>query len=286
MSRQVDGILFLSKTMKRALLLFSIFFLLTSFIEESVAVFRFGRHSCRILISGRNKVNAVFIALHENENTSVLAFKTADTAVSQSVLVRVKQVGERLIRFDYKGKDYLFDPNRIFTPVGIRKTLITYNEESPSGLEKNISTFADSLVKLIEPKTPDSYVVALHNNTNNGFSVLSFVASPNALEAYVSPSQDIDNFFIVTEREDFDFFKSIDRNVVLQNEQGEDDGSLSVYCQKKNIPYINVEAQIGAKTQQRKMIQEAYRLIQSKSQPKPEQKPVDPADSTGLSTRS
>jgi len=109
-----------------------------------------------------------------------------------------------------------------------------------------------------------SYIVAIHNNTNNDFSILSYKNSKDADEVYVNSSTDIDNFFIVTTQTDFDYFKANKRNVVLQSKNAIDDGSLSIYCQKNKLHYINVEVQHGQKEEQVKMIQEAYSLIKYK----------------------
>jgi hypothetical protein len=51
--------------------------------------------------------------------------------------------------------------------------------------------------------------------------------------------------------------------VVLQSANAIDDGSLSIYCQKNKLPYINIEAQHGQKAEQIKMLQETYSLIKN-----------------------
>ena len=71
-------------------------------------------------------------------------------------------------------------------------------------------------------------------------------------------------FSLLTIKADFDFFRSKNFNVVLQNENAGDDGSLSVFCQKNQIPYINIEAQNGHKEKQMQMIKESYYLIMNK----------------------
>ena len=52
--------------------------------------------------------------------------------------------------------------------------------------------------------------------------------------------------------------------MVLQSINAIDDGSLSIYCQKNKLQYINIEAQHGQKEQQIKMLKETYSLIKSK----------------------
>jgi hypothetical protein len=80
----------------------------------------------------------------------------------------------------------------------------------------------------------------------------------------MNPSEDPDDFFFVTNLQDFEFFKTKKRNVVLQSLIALDDGSFSIYCARINQAYINIEAQDGHKETQKLMIKEAYQLIQSK----------------------
>jgi hypothetical protein len=178
-------------------------------------------------------------------------------------LYELKQSDERLLKYEIKGKVYSFDPNRIFSSIGIKGTILKYNKAHAQELENSLRLFADSLLKTINLKNSDCYIVAIHNNTNNDFSVLSYKNSKDAEEVYVNSSQDIDNFIIVTTKVDFDYFKDKKRNVVLQSANAIDDGSLSIYCQKNKLPYINIEAQHGQKAEQIKMLQETYSLIKN-----------------------
>lgn len=51
-------------------------------------------------------------------------------------------------------------------------------------------------------------------------------------------------------------------SVVLQNNQGApDDGSLSVYCGRRGITYVNVEAQHGAQAEQKRMLEAVLKLL-------------------------
>ncbi len=65
---------------------------------------------------------------------------------------------------------------------------------------------------------------------------------------------DPDNFVFVTDRRFFEYLKQRETSVVLQSMQVPDDGSLSVYAMKNNIPYANIEVQHG-------QIAENYRII-------------------------
>lgn len=239
-------------------------FTLTSFSYDSEKIFNLGETTCKISATGQDEKFAKFISLHDNENTSVEAFLEIKSLLPNCRLYELKQNDERLLKYKINGKNYLFDPNRIFSTIGIKGTILKYNQSYPKELESGLSLFADSLLKTIDLKNPNCYVVAIHNNTNNDFSVLSYKNSKDADEIYVNSNEDIDNFFIVTTKSDFDYFKTKKRNVVLQSINAIDDGSLSIYCQKNKLKYINIEAQHGQKEQQIKMLQEAYSLIKSK----------------------
>ncbi len=51
-----------------------------------------------------------------------------------------------------------------------------------------------------------------------------------------------------------ELLKEQEINAVLQSKSAKDDGSLSVYADKKNIPYINVEAEHGHVEEQARML--------------------------------
>jgi hypothetical protein len=232
-----------------------------SFSYDREITFNLGSKTCQMSVIGQDDKFGKFISLHDNENTSVEAYTAIKKILPKSKLYELKQNEERLIKYEINEKVYLFDPNRIFSTIGIKETLTKYNENYPKELEKGVQSFADSLLATMKINNTKSYIVAIHNNTNNGFSVLSYKNSNDADEVYVNSAEDIDNFFIVTAKTDFDYFKANKRNVVLQSENASDDGSLSIYCQKNKLHYINVEAQHGQKEEQVKMIQETYLLI-------------------------
>lgn len=238
---------------------------LTSFRYDSEITFNLGNKTCKISTTGQDEKLAKFISLHDNENTSVEAFLEVKSSLPNCRLYELKQSEERLLKYEIKGKNYLFDPNRIFSSIGIKGTILKYNQSHPKELENGLSVFADNLLRTIDLKNPNCYVVAIHNNTNNDFSVLSFKNSKDADDVYINSNEDIDNFFIVTIKADFNYFKAKKRNVVLQSVNAIDDGSLSIYCQKNKLHYINIEAQHGQREQQIKMLQETYSLIKSKT---------------------
>jgi hypothetical protein len=253
--------------MTKILLIFSLLRCISnqSIVTDLIKVIHLGNRTCKLVTTGNySKSETTFLSLHDNENTAVEAYKSVQTIIPNSKLVELNQSEERLVKYEFENKDYLIDPNRIFTKTGIKKTLSNLNKSYSISLESAVAVFADSILNTVQSKTSNNYIVAIHNNTNNDFSVLSYKNSKDAIEIYVASGEDIDDFFIVTNRSDFNYFKSIKRNVVLQSDDAADDGSLSIFCQKRKIPYINIEAQNGHIEQQKKMILEAYLLIKNK----------------------
>ena len=243
------------------ILIFSILILLTSFIYDKVITFNLGKKTCKLSITGKGDESAKFISLHENEISSVQAFLKISPSLLNCKLYQLQQDGQRRIKYELNGKSYEFDPNRIFSAVGIKATLKNCNKNYPVEMEKLVKLFSDSLLSSMKIINTNDYIFAIHNNTNNAFSALSYKNSKDADEVYVNNEEDIDNFFIVTSKTDFNYFKTKQRNVVLQSASAADDGSLSIYCQKNKLHYINIEAEQGQTSIQVKMIQEAYSLI-------------------------
>lgn len=212
----------------------------------------------RIYFPGEDSVQLVL--LHHNENT---ARNVAVDVLKNTggFLLTIENGGERLIKFKHKKKMFSFDPNRIFTPQGRRQTLYRNGLHTP-GSENLLAGFAAHLLKLIDT----SIVISMHNNTDGAYSVKSYdaggVYSKDAALMHINPSLDADNFFLTTDSSIYEHIKTLDYNVVLQhNQHAVDDGSLSVYCGKAGLPYINIEAQHGHAQEQAEMLQAILSIL-------------------------
>lgn len=229
-------------------------------VSEDEAVFNFGKHICKVKIFRADSSFSSWVSLHDDENTATSEFKEMKKGMSGVSLFEITQNEKRFLVYEIDGKTFRFDPNRIFSESGIQKTVDHLNNNYPQKLIGNIQAFSDSLLRIILPADSTGYLVSAHNNSNNSFSVLSYKNSINAEEVYTNIEADIDDFFIVTRAHDFEYLKSLNYNVVLQSNEAEDDGSLSVYAQKNNIPYISIEVQHGKKNKQSEMMRVAYEL--------------------------
>lgn len=230
----------------RAFLTIALLIIGTAFGQNALAAttkYKIGDTTVSIVVSGSG--GWTMVALHENESTSVRAAKATNGR-----LVELKHTGGRNVSFTLNRKKYSVDPNRIFTDTGIRKSLKPY---SPEG-HKAVQGLAVELLKHIRGRA----IVALHNNTNGSYSIKSYQAggqyARDASQVHINPAHDADDFFFVTRQWVFDLLKSGDYNVALQSGHVTDDGSLSVYCARYGIIYVNVEAESGHSSQQAQML--------------------------------
>lgn len=202
----------------------------------------------------------LFISLHSNELNTVAAARQLIRSHA-GTLILIDGGGKRRLSFD-SGKSV--DPNRVFSKKGIARDLNRFSHYTETSA-KQASDFGSQVIKKlgISSKRP---VIALHNNTNGGYSIHSYERggseSAAATEVYHAPGKDTDNFFLVTRSQLFKELKKAGFNVVLQANRGApDDGSLSVYCGKKGITYVNVETQLGDSKTAREMLEVLLRII-------------------------
>jgi hypothetical protein len=218
--------------------------------------FNLGKTKCNILCTlkpGQDKSKSyTFIALHENEKSCITAFDNFKSKI-QCKLFQLHQSGERLISLELNGKIMKFDPNRIFSENGITNSLVLYNKIVVDSSSSIVKDFSKSILDLILPKNENT-LIALHNNTNNGYSINQYANLKNADSIFINNLLDPDDFFLVTNKNDYKFLKSKKQNVVLQFSKSENDGSLSNYCRVKKIRYINIEAENGHISQQTFML--------------------------------
>ena len=207
-----------------------------------------------------------FVHVHEDEITAVAAANWLLDTVRKGCFVTWQCQQDRFVHFTLNDIPYRFDPNRIYTTAGIIATLKSNDEIYSATAADTVKAIADSFLK----KYIDSnlLVIALHNNSERGgLSINSYkkgaVYGKDAKAVFVNPQLDADDFFYTTELSFFNFLRTKKYNVVLQdNVKVTDDGSLSVCCSGKKIPYINIEAQNGHLQQQKKMLKVVWELIE------------------------
>lgn len=208
---------------------------------------------------GKTKVNIIkqygkgktFVHLHENEVTALKAAKTY-IAHKGGTLITLKHSGKRNIVFYLRNVRYEFDPNRIFTDKGIKKTLKKLGPYSIAA-HHEVKKFANKIKRLL----PKGKIIAVHNNRDYSmkeyFPHHPLAGDVRALHYY--PKNSYRNFYFVTKSKEYNRLANLKFNVALQANKASDDGSLSFYLGKKN--YINIESAYDALKEQVKMIYHA-----------------------------
>lgn len=196
------------------------------------------------------------VQLHHNELTADSVTQT----ISEEMGIDYLQIinGEkRLIDFATEGKNHRFDPNRMFSTEGIVNSLQLHSQYSEAGFQ-SIASFRNSLLNLLGS---NSTIIAVHNNTDGAFALADYMKN-NTGQVHQNTTLDPDDFFITTDSLLFSRLKERDFNVVLEySERLIDDGSLSIYCSRNKIPYVNVEAQHGHREEQAKMLRTLTELL-------------------------
>lgn len=204
-----------------------------------------------------NRSDIVFINLHDDETTSVEATKKI-LEEHGGLLIEIENNFQRNIRFRIGNYLYRVDPNRIFSKEGISKSLKELGRTSVKA-EQEVEKFGQRIIQLI-PSDAKS-VIALHNNTPDLFSAKEYSPGHNrsieSKKVYLNPEEDADDFFLTTDDRLYEQLADKGFNTILQdNKHCTEDGSLSVYCGKKNIRYVNCETEHGKTLQYYQMIKQ------------------------------
>lgn len=199
-------------------------------------------------VAGKGKT---YVHLHHNEQTALKAAQAVIHKEGGSLITLVHSGGRNVV-FHINNTRYEFDPNRIFTDKGIKKTLTQFGNYSPEA-HQEVNKLATNLKHLI----PQGKVVAVHNNAS--YSLKDYLPghelAHDAQALYMNPENYYRNFYLVTKLKDYVRLKLIGFNGILQKPAATDDGSLSIYLAKRD--YINVEAGYDQLAEQIKMLQQA-----------------------------
>jgi len=233
--------------------------------QTSNTPFTIGNQTIRARVTQGEQPGPTYLNVHDDENTSVKAGKKI-LAASGGRLIELRHNGKRFVVFKLDDQTYRFDPNRIFSPVGIRATLErtrNYSEAARREIEQFTARFLETFALDREP-----VIIALHNTGGGGLSINSYLTTGNkpttASVTHVSTNRFVGDFFYVTDRRFFDYLQARDFNVTLQDDANvPDDGSASVYFARKGIPYINVEADVSHLREQTEMVRVAQEMVVS-----------------------
>ena len=211
------------------------------------------------------RTDIVFINLHDDELTSVDAAKRI-LETNGGVLMEIENNAQRNIRFRLGQYIYKVDPNRIFSKDGIKKSLEQLGRSSFRAIDE-IEKLGQRIIELMPGET--KCVIALHNNTPGFFSVTDYAPgnkrSIESKKVYINPKEDTDDFFLTTDTDLYEKLADKGYNTILQDNQNcTEDGSLSVYCGKRNIRYVNCETEHGKSDQYHQMMKTLIVVLDDK----------------------
>jgi hypothetical protein len=226
--------------------------------------------------------NQVYVHVHENEEASLAAaLELTQKHPSKVVSLSHSKDGttSRNVTFSMNEKKYSFDPNRIYT-LNDELLIKHISKLSPQPADRAVMLEVRMLAEAIWTQVKDyPLIIALHNNKNQpaqikkrwfkidtlieaSYSVESYIqhcdhrsdSNQSCEEIYINPKMNNSEFFIVTEKSDFDDLITKKQTVVLQNSDPKDDGSMSVWAAKHQKRYINAEAKQGRQSNQLEML--------------------------------
>jgi hypothetical protein len=226
--------------------------------------FQIGNATVRARVFQHEHPGPTYLNVHDDENTSVRAGKRI-LAQTGGRLLELSHSGKRFVTFQLDGETYRFDPNRIFSPNGVRATLERTRNHSAAA-QLAVEDFSSRLIQTFA-LDQEPVIIALHNTGGGGLSINSYLATGDkpttASATHVSTNRFAGDFFYVTDRRFFDYLQARDFNVTLQDDANvPDDGSASVYFARKGIPYINIEADVKHLTEQIEMVRVVREMVE------------------------
>lgn len=210
---------------------------------------------------GKPKIN--FLAIHDDEDTGVkAAFEYIQ--FSGGSLLDCQYGGSRNFRFNYRGNNFLTDPNSIYTYEGIVMRLHKFGNADNDEVLKQLELAGKTILNTYNARKT-GYFFTLHNNAEGGFGISSYIKGNElggtADSVHINPLMDPDDLIFVTDPGLFSGLKKENVNAVLQSADAPDDGSLSVYAMQNKIPYINVEVQHGHQYEHLRLIEIAVKVL-------------------------
>ena len=201
----------------------------------------------------KGKSDRRYIWLHGDEKTAKMALVNHMRS-NEGIAFLVKNESREVVI-----SDGIIDPNRIFSSEGAKKNLHKYNpnwsNKKKSTVLKSINQDRENFLNTIFPTNGD-LLIALHNNFK-GYNVYQEISKSDTVS--IKKNQNPRDFYLCTNRKDFEILSKSPYNVVLQESFPEnDDGSLSWAALKWGVRYLNIEARLGWLSMQKKMLKYAH----------------------------
>lgn len=201
-----------------------------------------------------------FIWLHADEQTAKMALE-AHMLSNPGIAFFIDNTNTREVLVS----GGLVDPNRIFSSLGAQKNIHKYNPQwAPSKKKAVLNAMDKDRENFLNTLFPDSgeVVIALHNNFK-GYNVKLEIPKSDTIS--IKKDQNPRDFYLCTNRKDFEILAKSPYNVVLQESYPKkDDGSLSWAAVKWGVRYVNIETRLGWLSMQKKMLKYANQNLPEK----------------------
>ena len=217
------------------------------------------------ICSGSPWANIVWIHVHDDEETAREVALQTLSHLQQGCLLDLQHGGSRDIYVQNADISYHFDPNRIFTQQGRQEAIKCDDGDCRLAMPELTQAVEQLISQYLQYA---QLIVAVHNNHAHGLSILHYAngsaGANDTLQTAINPQHNPHNFFLVTSRQAYEFLSKRGFNVILQdNDQVQDDGSLSVWAAHKKIDYINIEAERGHNAIQVNMLHAVWAYMQT-----------------------
>lgn len=231
--------------------------------SQKTIFYKLGESTIPIKLTQYGSAMGIFyINVHDNETTSVMAARSI-LETRGGILLRIENNNQRLVRFRLRGLTFAFDPNRIFSRMGIEQSLKENGRVTEPAIDET-EKFAQRILSMI----PDSIscIIALHNNTEGAYSIRSYLPrgdrKTDAKAAIAGEKQDIDDIAFTTDGTIYLKMANYGFNSIWQdNNNAKKDGSLSVYCGENHKRYVNIETQHGNLSQYIEMLEKLLDIL-------------------------
>ncbi|MCH7732510.1 MAG: hypothetical protein IIB44_08365 [Candidatus Marinimicrobia bacterium] len=224
-----------------------------------------GEEKVWVDIYERSGADITLLNLHDNENTSAEAGRGfVESHGGRLIELRHGRGREVVVRLD--GVLHRFDPNRMFSDVGLRASL-EYFHNNTDEVFAIAAAFRDSVLDLFAVQE-EMVVISLHNNTPDKMTINDFRPGEwygeDTRGVSINPQQDPDNFFVVTQYELFNTLSSSGYNVALRAKYPPDRGMLIDYCERLGVLYVTVETEHGKLAEQDEMLEALWKILTEK----------------------
>lgn len=243
-------------------------------LQPSIRNIALGDQNVKLKIYTKPGKKVAFAHVHENEVASLEAGLVMLHKYGGKLITLAHSTDgsvNRNVTFTHQNTTFQFDPNRIYTTnpkvLAASINVIDGKGKADDIVIAMVKNLADQIWNELKD---ENFILAIHNNKNTpaeyktkwlfwkriepeSYSIKSYIKShdhssdsnKSCSDIYINPTINNSEFFIVTQKEDFDLLTKRRFTAVLQNGDPVDDGSMSVFASQFGKRYVNAEAKMG-----------------------------------------